>query len=107
MFEKSDDIGGLWRYRDDDYGVMNFTHINVSKYNYCFSDHEFPKSAPDYPHHSEMYAYIKSYADRFKLFENMNFKHQIEQIEGIFLFKFIKNSLYLFFYLKSKRTSKR
>ena len=52
VVEKSDDIAGLWRYRDDDYGVMKFTHINVSKYNYCYSDHPFLKKTNDYPHHS-------------------------------------------------------
>ena len=41
VIEKSNDIAGLWRYREDDYGVMEFTHINVSKYNYCYSDHSY------------------------------------------------------------------
>ena len=52
VIEKSDDIAGLWRYRDDDYGVMKFTHINVSKYNYCYSDHPFPKETNEYPNHT-------------------------------------------------------
>ncbi|KAK3761414.1 hypothetical protein RRG08_015407, partial [Elysia crispata] len=26
LLERSGDIGGLWNYREDDYGVMKFTH---------------------------------------------------------------------------------
>jgi dimethylaniline monooxygenase (N-oxide forming) len=86
VFERSDDIGGLWRYRDDDYGVMAFTHINVSKYNYCYSDHPFPNDSSDYPHHSEMYKYIKSYSDRFELDEIIHFNTEVLSIEGCLRF---------------------
>lgn len=91
VIEKSDDIGGLWRYRKDDYGVMEFTHINVSKYNYCFTDHQFPNDAADYPHHSEMFKYIKSYAEKNELIGNntkISFNTQVVLVEGYFLFEF-------------------
>ena len=58
VLEMSNGFGGLWRYREDDYGVMEFTHINVSKHNYCFSDHPFPDETIDYPHHSDMFKYV-------------------------------------------------
>jgi dimethylaniline monooxygenase (N-oxide forming) len=61
---------------------MEFTHINVSKYNYCFSDHPFPAENADYPHHSEMYKYVKSYADKHKLFENIKFNTKVVHLEG-------------------------
>ncbi len=83
VIEKSNDIAGLWRYRDDDYGVMKFTHINVSKYNYCYSDHPFPKDSIDYPHHSEMYEYVKSYAKRFELYKQIEFKHEVIVLEEL------------------------
>ncbi len=82
MLEKSNDIAGLWRYREDDYGVMNFTHINVSKYNYCFSDHPFPTGSVDYPHHTQMYDYVKSYVEKHHLYENIQFNHEVIQISG-------------------------
>lgn len=81
QFEKSSEIGGLWRYRESDYGVMAFTHINVSKHNYCYSDHSFPKDTTDYPHHSEMYNYIKSYADKNSLFDSISFNTEVVRIE--------------------------
>ncbi|BFZ00517.1 hypothetical protein BsWGS_03556 [Bradybaena similaris] len=85
IIERSSDIGGLWTYREKDYGVMSFTHINVSKYNYAFSDFPFPETVPDYPHHSDMAKYIKDYASHFKLNELVHFNLRvvgIEQTEG-------------------------
>lgn len=82
--EKSDDIAGLWRYRNDDYGVMDFTHINVSKYNYCFSDYSFPEGTTDFPHHSEMYKYVRSYTENHGLFEKIKFKTQVLNVEGYY-----------------------
>lgn len=103
--EKSTDIGGLWRYTDDEYGVMEFTHINVSKYNYCFSDHPFPESTTDYPHHSEMFKYIQSYSDKFKLRENIKFKTLITKVEGI-NFKKYGSELAIFFQEISELSNK-
>jgi dimethylaniline monooxygenase (N-oxide forming) len=82
VIERSDDVGGLWRYRDNDYGVMAFTHINVSKYNYCYSDHQFPEETTDYPHHSEMQKYIRSYADKYELFDHISFNTEAVIVEG-------------------------
>lgn len=82
VIEKSDDIGGLWRYRENDYGVMDFTHINVSKYNYCYSDHPFPSDDTDYPHHTEMYKYVRSYVDKHKLFDDIRFNAKVLSLEG-------------------------
>jgi dimethylaniline monooxygenase (N-oxide forming) len=62
---------------------MDFTHINVSKYNYCFSDYPFPDETSDYPHHSEMLKYVRSYADKHRIIEKIKFKTQVLNIEGI------------------------
>ncbi|CAG5136608.1 unnamed protein product [Candidula unifasciata] len=81
IIERSSDIGGLWTFRENDYGVMSFTHINVSKYNYAFSDFPFPESVPDYPHHSDMAKYIKDYASHFALNELVHFNLRVVGIE--------------------------
>ena len=83
MFEKSDDIGGLWRYREDGYGVMNFTHINISKYNYCFSDFSFPDNQAEYMHHKQIYNYAKAYMEKFGLFDFVKFNNDVTLVEGI------------------------
>jgi len=73
---------------------MDFTHINVSKYNYCFSDFPFPDDCSDFPHHSEMYKYVKSYTNKHSITEKIRFKTLVLNIEGFKFFtlnKYIQN----------------
>ena len=58
VLEGSSMVGGLWQYKENAYSVMSFTRINVSKYNYCFSDFPVPEEFPDYLSHSQMCKYI-------------------------------------------------
>jgi dimethylaniline monooxygenase (N-oxide forming) len=88
IFEKSDDIAGLWRFREDGYGVMSFTHINVSKYNYCFSDFPYPDDTVEFMHHKHIYDYTKAYINENKFFDRIRFDHQVVSVEGSF-FRFI------------------
>ena len=85
LYEKTDKIGGLWQYREakdlNGYGVMSFTHINVTKHNYCFSDFPFDEDVCDYPHHSQMAQYINSYCDHFKLRKYMRFNSLVCSLE--------------------------
>ncbi|RUS78357.1 hypothetical protein EGW08_013877 [Elysia chlorotica] len=83
LLERSGDIGGLWNYREGDYGVMKFTHINVSKYNYAFSDFPFPDGVPDFPHQSDMCQYIRDYADHFGLTKLVEFHVKVTSVEQI------------------------
>ena len=57
VFEKTDYIGGLWRYQEhlDVNGiasVMKSTVINTSKEVSSFSDYPPPKEAPNYMHNT-------------------------------------------------------
>jgi dimethylaniline monooxygenase (N-oxide forming) len=79
-FESSDGIGGLWRYDDNRHGVAAFTHINVSKHNYCFSDFPFEDSVPDYPHHSQMLRYLEAYASNFRLLPHISFRTTVQSL---------------------------
>jgi dimethylaniline monooxygenase (N-oxide forming) len=80
--EKSNDIAGLWRFKENGYGVMSFTHINVSKYNYCFSDYPFPDESVEFMHHTHIYDYVKSFCQKHKLFDYMCFKNEVVMVEG-------------------------
>lgn len=57
-FEKTDDIGGLWRYHDEDIdglpSVAKNTIINTSKEISAFSDFPPPENFPNYMPHSLM-----------------------------------------------------
>lgn len=67
-FERTGDIGGLWRYHDDDVNglasVMKTTIINTSKELGAASDNPPPAEYPNYMHHSLMYKYIKELAEK-------------------------------------------
>lgn len=99
MLEKSEDLGGLWRFNPNGYGVSNFTHINVSKYNYCFSDFPFPKDQVEFMHHKHIYKYAKDYMNKFSLFDHVKFNHELILVEGIdccfflILFRFLKSMI--------------
>lgn len=57
-FEQTDDIGGLWRYREDDLigaaSVARSTVANTSKEVSSFSDFPAPADFPNYMHNSTM-----------------------------------------------------
>ncbi len=70
----------LWRYDENRHGVAAFTHINVSKHNYCFSDFPFHDTAPDYPHHSEMLRYLEAYVGNFDLLSHISFNTTVQSV---------------------------
>eukprot|EP00937_MAST-01D_sp_MAST-1D-sp2_P003262 g3262.t1 len=81
VIESKEHVGGLWRFDANDYGVMSFTHINVSKQNYSFSDFPFPPGVPDFPHHTHMARYIESYVQRFSLRPRIRFGQRVVALE--------------------------
>lgn len=83
VLERTGEVGGLWMFRENDYGVMRFTHINVSKYNYCFSDYPFPEETADYPHNTDMAQYIVDYMKAFNLQENIKFHRKVMSVDRI------------------------
>lgn len=84
-YEKSNQVGGLWRYTDDvvegQASVMKSTIINSSKEMSAFSD--FPPAVhyPNYMHNSMMIRYIEEYAEKFKLAAHVKFGHQVTALE--------------------------
>ncbi|XP_072180490.1 flavin-containing monooxygenase 5-like [Diadema setosum] len=81
VYERTGEVGGLWVFREHDYGVMRFTHINVSKQNYCFSDFPFPDNVPEFPHNRQMAQYIADYTTNFKLQECIKFHRKVTRVE--------------------------
>ncbi|XP_071949689.1 flavin-containing monooxygenase 5-like [Antedon mediterranea] len=81
ILEQTELIGGLWCYRDHGYGVMRFTHINVSKHNYSFSDFPFPEDVPDFPHNRDMAQYINDYVVNFGLDKLIHFNTKVDRVE--------------------------
>ncbi|NXC12370.1 FMO4 monooxygenase, partial [Corythaeola cristata] len=77
-FEKSEDIGGLWRYTDSTEGgrvsVYRSIITNTSKEMSCFSDFPCPEDFPSFLPHRLLLEYFRMYARHFDLLRHIRFK---------------------------------
>ncbi|XP_023211154.1 dimethylaniline monooxygenase [N-oxide-forming] 5-like [Centruroides sculpturatus] len=82
-YERSDYIGGLWRYREKDEeglaSVAKSTIINSSKELTSYSDFPAPKEFPNYMHNTMMFRYLELYAENFELIPHIKFNHRVER----------------------------
>ncbi|XP_074858694.1 dimethylaniline monooxygenase [N-oxide-forming] 2-like isoform X2 [Carettochelys insculpta] len=74
-FERSDDIGGLWRFTEaGKISVYRSVITNTSKEMMCFSDFPFPEEFPNYMHHARLLEYFRMYAKHFGLLSYIRFQ---------------------------------
>ncbi|XP_004717319.1 flavin-containing monooxygenase 5 [Echinops telfairi] len=77
-FERTDDIGGLWRFQenpeDGRASIYKSVVINTSKEMMCFSDYPIPDHFPNFMHNSKVLEYFKMYAKEFDLIKYIRFK---------------------------------
>ncbi|KAM6264022.1 dimethylaniline monooxygenase [N-oxide-forming] 4-like isoform 2-T4 [Spheniscus humboldti] len=77
-FERSEDIGGLWRYADSMDGgrvsVYRSVITNTSKEMSCFSDFPCPEDFPSFLPHGLLLEYFRMYAQHFDLLRHIHFK---------------------------------
>ncbi|KAG9483378.1 flavin-containing monooxygenase 5-like [Eleutherodactylus coqui] len=77
-FEKSEDIGGLWRYKEHSEGdrasIYQSVIINTSKEMMCYSDYPIPEHFPNYMHNSKIMDYFQMYAREFDLLNHIQLK---------------------------------
>ncbi|KAI1300026.1 Flavin-containing monooxygenase 5 [Halotydeus destructor] len=83
-YEKTDNVGGLWRYREDDVdgvaSVMKSTIINSSKEMSAFSDFQPPADFPNHMHNTKMTKYLELYAEKFDLLKHMKLRHSVVKV---------------------------
>ncbi|CAF90720.1 unnamed protein product, partial [Tetraodon nigroviridis] len=84
-FESSDDIGGLWRFKEDPESdrasIYHSVIINTSKEMMCFSDFPIPAHFPNYMHNSLIMDYFRLYADNFHLTKHIRFNTKVLQVK--------------------------
>ncbi|XP_069490879.1 flavin-containing monooxygenase 5-like [Ambystoma mexicanum] len=77
-FERTEDIGGLWRFKDvpeeGRASIYKSVIINSSKEMMCFSDYPIPEDYPNYMHNSKIMDYFRMYAEHFHLLKYIRFK---------------------------------
>uniref|UniRef100_A0A673K5S6 Flavin-containing monooxygenase n=1 Tax=Sinocyclocheilus rhinocerous TaxID=307959 RepID=A0A673K5S6_9TELE len=80
-FETSDDIGGLWRFKEnpdpDRASIYYSLIINTSKEMMCYSDFPIPAHFPNYMHNSLIMDYFRMYADHFQLKRHIRFQTKV------------------------------
>ncbi|XP_002715274.1 flavin-containing monooxygenase 5-like [Oryctolagus cuniculus] len=80
-FEKTNDIGGLWRYKhiteNGNPGIYKSLTCNTSKEMTAFSDYPFPDHYPNYLHNSKLMEYLRMYASHFHLMEHIQFLSKV------------------------------
>lgn len=81
-FEKGSDIGGNWRYNNDN-GVSSAyrsLHINTNRLAMAYTDYPMPDDYPMYPHHSHIIKYFESYVGHFGIREHITFKTAVIKV---------------------------
>ncbi|KAJ8279006.1 hypothetical protein COCON_G00060720 [Conger conger] len=83
-FESSDDIGGLWRFKDnpetDRASIYHSVIINTSKEMMCFSDFPIPAEFPNYMHNALIMDYFRMYAENFQLTPYIRFQTYVHSV---------------------------
>jgi len=84
-FETSDRVGGNWAFENPNghSSAYRSLHIDTSKHRLSFKDFPMPQSYPDFPHHTQVKAYLDSYADAFGLREHIEFRNGVEHAERL------------------------
>lgn len=82
-FEIGSDIGGMWRYENDNglSSAYRSLHIDTSRRNLGYPDHPIPEHYPDFLSHAEVLEWLESYAQRFDLKRHFRFRCKVERVE--------------------------
>lgn len=82
-FEKSDQIGGNWVFRNKNgmSSAYRSLHIDSSRYSIAFDDFPFPPDYPDFPHHTQIAAYFRAYAEHFGVQDSIWFNTGVQRAE--------------------------
>ena len=80
-YERETSVGGAWNWRHDRSPVYASTHLISSRPLTEFPDFPMPDGWPDYPHHTQLLAYLERYADHFDLRQHVWFGTEVLRVE--------------------------
>ncbi|HEX6581357.1 MAG TPA: NAD(P)-binding domain-containing protein [Actinomycetota bacterium] len=84
-FERGSQAGGLWRYQNDN-GVSSAyasLRTNVSRPRMEYPSFPMPTVYGDFPHHSDMAAYLEAYGESFGHRRFIRFRSTVERLEPV------------------------
>ena len=84
-FEASDRVGGNWAFGNPNghSSAYRSLHIDTSKHRLSFKDFPMPEDYPDFPHHTQIKAYLDAYADAFGLRDRIEFENGVVHAEHL------------------------
>ncbi|MCC7272084.1 MAG: NAD(P)-binding domain-containing protein [Alphaproteobacteria bacterium] len=82
-FEMGSDIGGMWRYGNDNgmSSAYRSLHIDTSRRNLGYPDFPIPDDQPDFLSHAQVLAWLEAYAERFALRAHIRFRTEVATVE--------------------------
>lgn len=85
VYEKGSDIGGMWRYENDNGQSSCYAslHIDTSRPNLGYSDFPLDPALPDFASHAQFLTHLERYADKFELRENIRFRTEVSSVDPI------------------------
>lgn len=83
-FERGSDVGGLWRYENDNGLSSAYASLrtNVSRPRMQYPGFPMSASYGDFPHHTQMWTYLSAYADAYRLRESIRFRVTVERVQA-------------------------
>lgn len=78
-FERHEDVGGIWDQANDGSPVYDSAHFISSKELSGFHGYPMPEELPDYPHHRQVLAYLRDFADAYGLRERVTTGTAVER----------------------------
>lgn len=85
IFEKGSDIGGMWRYENDNGQSSCYAslHIDTSRPNLGYSDFPIDPSLPDFLSHAQFLDYLVAYAEHFGIRDQVQFRTEVRSVEPV------------------------
>jgi len=85
VFEIGSDIGGMWRYENDNglSSAYRSLHIDTSRRGLGYSDFPIPDTEPDFLSHDRFLAYLERYCDFAGVRPHIRFKTKVEAVRPV------------------------
>src|SRR5690606_3342450 len=82
-FEKGSDIGGMWRYENDNglSSAYRSLHIDTSRKSLAYPDFPIPEDMPDFLSHRQVLEYLEAYADHFGVRGDVTFRTAVTSVQ--------------------------
>jgi hypothetical protein len=81
VLEREDDLGGNWNYDKPNARVYRSTHMISSKRCTEYCDFPMPREFPEFPHHTQVLNYLRSYAAHFRLEPLISYRTPVARLE--------------------------